>query len=85
MEKRQFQRTHYPCRLRLEHPVLGTQVALCQDISETGLFIQIDSDADVPVGALLSFQVVSGLPHTKQIKTQVVRADKHGLGLRFIA
>jgi len=85
MEKRQCLRTQYPCRLFIDHPKLGKHTVICDDISETGVFVRFDRETGIAIGERLSVQVVSGLPGTKTLMTQVVRADKEGLGLKFIA
>ncbi len=85
MEKRQCQRTPYACRLKINHPALGEQSAVCQDISDTGLFVSLDCDAPVEVGSQLSLQVITGLPQAQTRVTRVVRSDSQGLGLQFIA
>ncbi|WP_317933351.1 PilZ domain-containing protein [Halioxenophilus sp. WMMB6] len=85
MEKRQCQRTQYHCRLMINHPELGEQQGVCQDISDSGLFVCLDCDTRLPVGSTLALQVVTGLPHGPQRMTRVVRSDAAGLGLQFIA
>ena len=85
MEKRQCQRTQYLCRLMINHPELGEQQVVCQDISDTGLFVYLDCDTRLPVGSELTLQVVTGLPQTRTQMTRVVRSDEVGLGLQFIA
>lgn len=84
MEKRQCQRTQYPCPILLEHPVLGATHATCEDVSDTGLFVRLDRDQALPIGCELTLQVVTGLPEAKRLQTRVVRTTKSGLGLRFL-
>ncbi|BFM09056.1 PilZ domain-containing protein [Halioxenophilus aromaticivorans] len=87
IEKRHDLRTYYSCRLVLDHPTLGQYQAVCQDVSDSGVYIALESEIVKPiaVGATVSVRVVSGLPTSKTVNTQVVRADKQGLGLKFIA
>lgn len=85
MEKRQCERTPYACRLMINHPTLGEQSAVCQDVSDTGLFVCLDCDASIEVGSELSLQVITGLPKAQTRLTKVVRANDQGLGLQFIA
>lgn len=87
MEKRQELRTQYPCRLLIHHPIWGQRTAVCQDISDSGVFVSLESETDsnLAVGSTVSVSVITGLPEPKSLTTQVVRADKQGLGLKFIA
>ena len=86
-EKRRGSRTHYPCKLEVDIPAWGQCRAVCQDISDSGVYISLDSKLVQPIaiGATVAVRVVTGLPQTKTLNTQVVRADKQGLGLKFIA
>lgn len=87
MEKRQQLRTQCPCRIIINHPTWGQHAAVCQDISDSGVFVRLESKSkpSIAVGSQVSVRVITGLPKPKSINTQVVRADEQGLGLKFIA
>lgn len=84
VDKRQHPRVSYNCLVTLEHPEVGDHVGHSIDISDSGLFVTVPSELELPLGSELSVQVVTGLPKPRRVRTQIVRRDKNGLGLRFL-
>lgn len=84
-ERRQRQRVMLECDVQLSHPQFGEFLVKAKDMSDQGLFLQLDSKPFPSVGTVLAGKVLglSGEP-APTINMEVVRHEKNGIGLRLI-
>lgn len=90
MERREHPRIQLPLLVELTHPSIGRRNCVARDISEGGVFVQIDVQADAP-GIRIGAKVKLTLQNPNAIDTQptptvdmeVRRIEETGLGLAF--
>jgi len=80
--KRQFQRTRFASRVKVDHPQHGSAVFTTADVSDGGVYIERGA-FDLDVGDVVEVQV-QGLPvEAPVVRMLVVRRDASGFGLRY--
>lgn len=87
MEKRKHPRIRLPILVEIQHPAIGREKCVARDISEGGVFVEIQNPRVKP-GAkvkltLLNSSSVDSQP-TPTVEMEVKRVEKQGLGLSFI-
>jgi len=86
MEQRRHPRIQLPLLVELKHPSLGTQRCIARDISEGGIFVQIDKPP-IKTGAMLKLTLVNPISveatPTPTVDMEVKRVEDDGLGLAF--
>lgn len=87
-EQRKHPRIQVPLLVEIQHPSLGRQRCVAKDISQGGVYVTIEG-VDIRSGAnvkltLLNSNSVYRQP-TPTVDMEVVRADEHGMGLKFIS
>lgn len=70
--------------VKISHPIFGERIVDSKDVSEEGVFITLQESPIPPVGTLLTFEVLGGLPVQNKKTVKVVRSDVNGIALRFI-
>lgn len=70
--------------IRISHPIFGERIVDSKDVSEEGVFLALQESPIPPVGTLLTFEVLGGLPVQNKKTVKVVRSDANGIALRFI-
>jgi len=86
MERREHPRVQLPLLVELSHPTIGRKRCVARDISEGGVFVQIET-RDIRPGAtikltMLSASTVDSQP-TPTVDMEVRRVEEAGLGLAF--
>jgi hypothetical protein len=86
MERREHPRIQLPLLVELSHPSIGRKSCVARDISEGGVFVQIETH-DIRPGAiikltLLNANTVDSQP-TPTVDMEVRRVEETGLGLAF--
>jgi len=80
--KRQFQRTRFASRVKVDHPRHGSAVFTTGDVSDGGVYIARGA-FDLVVGDVVEVQL-QGLPmEAPVVRMLVVRSDASGFGLRY--
>lgn len=80
--KRQFQRTRFASRVKVDHPLHGSAVFTTADVSDGGVYIERGA-FELDVGDVVDVQV-QGLPvEAPVVRMLVVRRDASGFGLRY--
>jgi hypothetical protein len=87
MEKRRHPRIQLPLLVELQHPSIGRQDCVARDISEGGVFVELESPK-IHVGAtvkltLKSPNTVDSQP-TPTVTMEVRRVEEDGLGMAFV-
>ena len=83
-DKREHLRTSLNARVKVVHPSLGEATFATRDISDGGIFIEVDEGYGLQIGDVVQVQV-QGLPIPAPILDMVVvRAVGEGFGLKFV-
>ena len=90
MERREHPRIQLPLLVELTHPSIGRCNCVARDISEGGVFVQIDVQTDAPsirIGAKVKLTLrnpntIDTQP-TPTVEMEVRRVEQNGLGLAF--
>jgi len=87
MEKREHPRIELPVLVELQHPSIGRRTCVVRDVSEGGVFVQIEDVALRPGSkiklTIRSANTVDTQP-TPTVDMEVVRSQADGLGCRFV-
>ena len=87
MEQRSHPRVQLPLLVELAHPAIGKRRCTAKDISEGGLFVNID-DHPITDGAKLKLTLLNpnqvDQQPTPTVDMTVTRVDADGLGLQFV-
>lgn len=87
MEQRSHPRVQLPLLVELQHPALGKRRCTARDISEGGLFVNID-DHPITNGAKLKLTLLNpnqvDQQPTPTVDMTVTRVAEDGLGLKFV-
>lgn len=86
MERREHPRIQLPLLVELSHPTLGRRSCIARDVSEGGVFVQIEN-ADIQPGATLKLTLLNpttvDTQPTPTVDMEVKRVEATGLGLAF--
>jgi hypothetical protein len=87
MEQRAHPRVQLPLLVELQHPALGKRRCTARDISEGGIFVNID-DHPITSGAKLKLTLLNpnqvDQQPTPTVDMTVTRVENDGLGLQFV-
>ena len=87
MEQRSHPRVQLPLLVELTHPALGKRRCTARDISEGGLFVNIN-DHPITNGAKLKLTLLNpnqvDQQPTPTVEMTVTRVEEDGLGLKFV-
>ncbi|MDH5632154.1 MAG: PilZ domain-containing protein [Gammaproteobacteria bacterium] len=84
MENRRHPRNPIAVMMKVWHPQFGEKLVTTRDLSDGGLFIVCDPATMPAMGEILDGQVQSEHAELPIVKMEIVRAEKDGLGLRFV-
>lgn len=87
MERREHARIQLPLLVELQHPTIGRRTCIARDVSEGGVFVQIEN-VTLKTGAKIKLTVrnantVDTQP-TPTVDMEIVRVEADGLGCRFV-
>ena len=83
-EKRYLNRKPVRAKVRISHTKIGVIDAWTRDITDKGLFLELNPVPALPVGAHLRLQLLDSLSPDLAFNTRVVRVNKSGIGLVFV-
>ena len=83
-EKRQYQRTNFPARVKLMHPDLEVHSFETRDIAQDGIFLLSGQQVRLPVGTQVTVQDDEIMMDPPLVKAKIVRVETDGIALRFI-
>lgn len=70
--------------VKLSHSVFGEIRAITGDISNNGVFVNINNKPTLPKGAHIKLQFLSSVYPNVSFNTRVVRTTDEGFGLVFV-
>lgn len=71
-------------RVRLSHPVFGELDGLTSDISDHGLFVELDDMPVLPVGVHVNVQFLDSINPDIRFNAKAVRQTRLGLALVLV-
>lgn len=83
-ERRIFQRKLVNAKVLLIHPTIGQLQTYTHDISNGGVFVLLQKQPDLPLGAELDMHLLDSKQDDIVFKMSVVRTDKQVFGLKFL-
>lgn len=83
-ERRIFQRKLINAKVLLIHPAIGQLQTYTHDISNGGVFVLLQKQPDLPLGAELDMRLLDSEQDDMVFKMSVARTDKLGFGLKFL-
>lgn len=90
MERREHPRIQLPLLVELTHPSIGRRNCVARDISEGGVFVQLDVSSEAPsirsgatVRLTLQNPTTIDTQPTPTVEMEVRRVEENGLGLSF--
>jgi len=82
-EKRHGNRTPMRCRIKIWHDSFGDMDVITRDVSDTGVFLLVQDNEQLPIGAIVKGQI-QGMPMEAPIlDMEVMRLAPEGMGLRY--
>ncbi len=86
-ERRRHPRVQLPLLVELQHPAIGRKRCTARDVSEGGLFVEVD-EHPITVGAKLKLTLLNpnqvDQQPTPTVDMEVKRVEEHGIGLAFV-
>jgi hypothetical protein len=84
-EHRQFERTACSFQVVMRHPSIGILHGSARDVSEGGVFVQLQNVILPPVGTVMSVTIKrhTGTINNEPVSMRVVHHNGGGLGLSF--
>ena len=83
-EKRYNMRKNLAARVRLSHSTFGVIHTRTRNISDTGVYIELINQPDLPVGAHVKMQMLDSALPKLAFNMKVVRADDQGVSMKFV-
>lgn len=83
-DKREQLRQIVNAPVKLSHSVFGEIKAVTGNISNTGVFVNINNKPTLPKGAHIKLQFLSSVYPDVSFNTRVVRVTDDGFGLVFV-
>lgn len=84
IDKRESTRIPFQAKVSIANENTGPFTVAVRDISDGGIFIVVDGQIDLSIGAVLNVQM-QGMPVEAPIREmEVVRLEHTGAGLKFV-
>jgi hypothetical protein len=83
-DKRQHERIAFPAEVKIMHPGFGSMVGRTRDMSDGGLFLLLDINPGLAVGAQVTVQAQDLSGDAPLVKATVVRIEESGVALMYL-
>ena len=83
-ERRSFPRVPVRARVRVSHSLIGTIEGKSINISDTGLYVNLDNVPKVPRGAHVGLQMLDSVNPGIIFNTRVIHVTDIGLGIAIV-
>lgn len=83
-ENRRHRRIYMNCQVQISHPSFGTHLVQAKDFSDSGIFLMLKDQELPPLGTIVKGQVQGLNGDAPELDMEVVRAERGGVGLRFV-
>jgi len=81
--KRRHVRIELPAKVKIIHPDIGEVVLNTRDVSDSGVYVICDNPELLPVGSVVTMQVISDDMDMPVVGAKIVRNDSEGIGMEF--
>ena len=82
-DKRQHERIAFPAEVEIMHPDFGSIIARTRDMSDGGLFLLVDVNPGLGVGARVKVQAQDMSGEAPVVEATVVRVEASGVALMY--
>lgn len=83
-ERRDCVRIAVKARICLSHSTFGVINSHSRDISDSGVFVELKSKPQLPVGAHVKMQMLDSVMPEIVFNVKMERSDEDGIGLSFV-
>lgn len=83
-EKRSQNRVNTVSRVKISHSTFGSRRALTRNISTTGVYLELQDQPQLPVGAHIRMQMLDSARPDVSFNMKVLRTDRQGVALKFV-
>jgi hypothetical protein len=82
-DKRQHERIAFPAEVKIMHPDFGAIIGRTRDMSDGGLFLIVDVNPGLGVGARVTVQAQDISGEAPLVEATVVRVEASGVALMY--
>jgi hypothetical protein len=82
-DKRQHERIAFPAEVKIMHPDFGAIIGRTRDMSDGGLFLLVDTNPGLGVGARVTVQAQDISGEAPLVEATVVRVESSGVALMY--
>lgn len=83
-EKRSQGRMKTVSRVKISHSTFGSRRALTRNISAHGVYLELQDQPQLPVGAHIRMQMLDSARPDVAFNMKVLRTDRQGVALKFV-
>ncbi len=83
-EKRSQGRVNTVSKVKISHSTFGSRRALTRNISSSGVYLELQDQPQLPVGAHIRMQMLDSMRPDVSFNMKVLRTDRQGLALKFV-
>jgi len=83
-DKRSQSRVTRVSKVKISHSTFGSRRALTRNISSNGVYLELQDQPQLPVGAHIRMQMLDSIRPDVSFNMKVLRTDRQGLALKFI-
>lgn len=83
-DRRSFPRNPVQARIRVSHSLIGTIEGQSINISDTGLYVNLENIPKVPRGAHVGLQMLDSVNPGIIFNTRVIHVSDQGLGIAIV-
>jgi len=83
-EKRSQGRVRTVSRVKISHSTFGSRRALTRNISTNGVYLELQDQPQLPVGAHIRMQMLDSARPDVSFNMKVLRTDRQGVALKFV-
>ena len=81
--KRKHERIAFPAEVKIMHPDFGSIIGRTRDMSDGGLFLCVESNPGLEVGARVTVQAQDISGEAPLVEARVVRIEVSGVALMY--
>ncbi|MDH5573752.1 MAG: PilZ domain-containing protein [Gammaproteobacteria bacterium] len=83
-EKRESNRANAVSQVKISHSTFGSRKAVTRNISSKGVYIELQEQPHLPVGAQIQLQMLDSARPEASFNVKVLRTDRQGVALKFV-
>lgn len=83
-ERRENGREDTISQVKISHSTFGSRKAITRNISSKGIYIELQEQPHLPVGAHIQLQMLDSVQPDMSFNVKVLRTDRQGVALKFV-